>query len=80
MICIESHFSNKISKSTESLAVFLNAFLFQEFSDDFSCLRGNISKLAVMIFGTIETKSCRRDASSTHDDHGVDIHLNKSLD
>ena len=44
------HFSNKISKSTESLAVFLNAFLFQEFFDDFSCLRGNISKLAVMIF------------------------------
>ena len=34
------HFSNKISKSTESLAVFLNAFLFQEFFDDLQLFEG----------------------------------------
>jgi len=43
--------------------------------DDCSLLWWKISELAVMIFGTIEIKSCRRDAGSTHDDDKVDIHL-----
>jgi len=53
--------------------------LFQESFQDGSLLGRQISELAIMIFGTIETKSISRDASSKQDDDGKDIHLSKSL-